>query len=217
MPQRPVAATMLAMFKNDYLQPYRDYVRTYGADFGATLWASETSQRRRFDVFAESVFLADKRILDAGCSRGDFSAYLLEKDIPIATYTGVDALPELIDAANLRGLRQSEFVQADLLTDPGAYRVGNPQVVCISGTLNTMTDKQVDRVLESAWAATEQTLAFNFLSDLCSPKAPLQDQFARRLSVTRLMKWAASQTWRIVFRQDYFPEGHDATIIMWKI
>jgi SAM-dependent methyltransferase len=200
-----------------YLEPYRKSQAKVGSDFEVTLWASPQSQRRRFQVFREMCMLDGKRVLDAGCSRGDLAEYLVEAGVNYEHYIGIDGLPEVIEFARARGLPRSEFHAGDFVREPRLLSIGRPDVVCISGTLNTMTDEQVFTVLEGAWQAAGQVLMFNFLSDLCSDEAPVQDDFARRLSATQLLRWATARTWCVVFRQDYFRAGHDATIMMRRV
>jgi len=200
----------------DYLEPYRDHVRRHGTGFESTLWASPRSQVKRFEVFAQMAFLTGKRLLDVGCSRGDFAAYLLDRDIRFKKYIGLDAVPELVEYARARNLARCEFVLGDCVREPSVMRRGDPQIICISGTLNTMDMATVFRVLEGAWEATSQTLLFNFLSDKAHRRAPPQDHFARRLDTVELLEWALEKTWHVQFRQDYFRLGHDATIAMRK-
>ncbi|MCE9589489.1 MAG: methyltransferase domain-containing protein [Planctomycetes bacterium] len=199
-----------------YLDPYRRSHAQHGAGFDVTLWANPRSQRLRFEVFTQMHFFGGRRVLDAGCSRGDFAAYLVERDIPFARYIGIDALCEVVDFANKRNLPRCEFHCGDFVTKPELLRTGEPDVVCISGSLNTMTDTQVFAVLGAAWAAAGQTLMFNFLSDRAAPNAPAQVDYSRRLDTMRLLDWALSLTSQVQFRQDYFRLGHDATIVMEK-
>lgn len=199
-----------------YLDPYRRSHARHGAAFEVTLWASPTSQRLRFEVFTQMCCLGGKRLLDAGCSRGDFAAFLIEQQVPFERYVGIDGLPEVVEFARGRGLPRCEFVAGDFVHETALLAAGEPDVVCISGTLNTMADAEAMRVLEGAWAASRQALLFNFLSDRCGPKAPPQDGFARRLSTMRLLDWALGKTSQVAFRQDYFEAGHDATILMRK-
>ncbi|MEE9211996.1 MAG: methyltransferase domain-containing protein [Phycisphaeraceae bacterium] len=202
--------------RDPYLQPYREAAKRHGSDFAVTLWANRKSQELRFDVFRQMCFLTGKRILDAGCSRGDFAAFLLKRDVAFEHYVGIDALAEVIDYAAGRGLPRCEFRCGDFVTQPELLSIGKPQVICISGALNTMTDEQVRTVLGSAWAAAGETLLFNFLSDRAQRDAPPQDAFARRLNTLDMLDWALGRTWHVVFRQDYFKSGHDATILMRK-
>lgn len=199
-----------------YLTPYRQAQRDTGPAFEVTLWANQRSQQRRFAVMERMTLLAGRRILDAGCSRGDFAQYLVERDVPYARYIGIDGLAEVIDFARTRGLRDAEFHCGDFVADPSMLKTGDPQVIAISGSLNTMEDALAMHVLENAWAATGETLIFNFLSDLANYPAPPQSDPARRLNTLKLIEWALDKTWAVQFRHDYFKDGHDATILMRK-
>jgi SAM-dependent methyltransferase len=201
---------------DDYLSPYHQAHDDHGSDFKVTLWASERSQRLRFRVMTEMVFMLGKRVLDAGCSRGDFAAYMLRKDIAYESFVGVDAVEPVVAFAGSRGLAGTTFVTGDFVSDPSYLAIDRPQVIAISGTLNTMDDDTAIGLLEQAWAATSETLVFNFLSDRASDEAPKQTGPARRLPTLKLMDWALAQTPSVRMRQDYFRFGHDATIVMRK-
>ena len=210
------ALAYVPMPRDRYLEPYRQACDAFGDTFEVTLWASRHSQIRRFEVMAQLQDLNAKRVLDAGCSRGDFAAFLVERGIDYASYIGVDGLAQIIAHAQSRNLRSAEFHYGDFLQDPALLRISDPQVICISGALNTMTDRQVDRVLSACWTATQQVLLFNFLSDLAEPHAPAQTSPARRCDTLKLLRWACSQTGSVIYRQDYLRFGHDATIMMSK-
>lgn len=200
-----------------YLEPYRTSQRRHGAAFEVTLWASPQTQRLRFEVMTQMCFFAGKRVLDAGCSRGDFAQYLHEHDIPYASYTGIDALGEVIDYAAGRDLPRTRFLAGDFVSQPDLLMTDNPQIIAISGSLNTMSDQHLFGVLNSAWASVTQTLIFNFLSDrYASPAGYAEDGPARRFDTLRMLDWATDKTPYVVFRQDYFKGGHDATILMRK-
>ena len=199
-----------------YLDPYRDSLLRHGTDFSVTLWANRRSQQLRFEVFNEMCYLPGKRILDAGCSRGDLAEFLIDRGVEFEQYVGVDGLASVVEYANGRKLARCQFHHADFVTDTSILGLGDPQVIAISGALNTMTDAQVFRVLEAAWASTSETLLFNFLSDRCGRKAPPQDSFARRLDTLHMIEWSLSKSYSAVFRQDYFAAGHDATIMIRK-
>lgn len=197
-----------------YLDPYRKSHAVHGAAFEVTLWASPRTQRLRFDVFRTLVNFDNKVVLDAGCSRGDFAAYLLEQEVPFARFIGIDALAEVVDFANTRGLPRSEFHCGDFLNCPELLARCKPDVVCISGSLNTMPQDLACIALDAAWAAAGEALVFNFLSDRCGPAAPAQGDYTHRFDTLELLAWAMSKTPAVAFRQDYFPAGHDATIAM---
>lgn len=206
----------MASSTDPYLQAYREAQTKYGNQFGVTLWASEESQATRFRVITEMLYLAGKRILDAGCSRGDFAAYLLDRDIGYSSYVGIDAIESVVDFAKARGLAGARFVHGDLVREPELLAASQPQIVVLSGTLNTMDDQIIMSLLESAWSAAGEALIFNFLSDMAGEGAQNQSYPARRLSTITLLGWALTRTWSVQFRHDYFQCGHDATILMRK-
>lgn len=199
---------------DSYLHPYREAEDAHGHDFRVTLWASPKSQQTRFRVMSEMTPLVGKRILDAGCSRGDFAAWLLEHDVRYGRFIGIDGLEKVINYARRRNLPDAEFHVGDFVTHPELLRTGEPEVVVISGSLNTMSNRAVRRTLEGAWAAAGEMLVFNFLSNRTGPGAPPQSRPARRLDTMGLIDWALSKTWAVRFRHDYFADGHDATIMM---
>lgn len=199
-----------------YLDPYQQSLELYGAEFDVTLWASPETQRRRFQVFTELVDLTGERVLDAGCSRGDFAEYLIERGIAYQQYIGIDGLPELIRCALDKELARCEFLAGDFLQNPSLLATGHPSVICISGSLNTMLWEEALAVLDHAWKAAGRALVFNFLSSRCGPAAPVQDTYARRHDTMRLFDWALERTADVQFRQDYFRDGHDASIAMRK-
>lgn len=207
---------MTAASNNHYLQPYRQAHDDHGSDFRVTLWANERSQQLRFRVMTEMVFMLGKRVLDAGCSRGDFAAYMLQKEVAYGSYVGVDAVEPVVAYANTRGLARSRFVAGDFVSDPACLTIDRPQIIAISGTLNTMDDEMAIGLLGQAWQATSETLVFNFLSDRAADGAPSQLGPARRLPTVKLLDWALTQTPTVRMRQDYFRFGHDATIMMRK-
>jgi hypothetical protein len=82
----------------------------------------------------------------------------------------------------------------------------------LSGTLNTMDDALVQRVLACAWSACDVGLAFNFLSD--RPEAQWNEKElgpARRLEFSAWYEWALERSDQVACREEYL-DGHDATL-----
>ncbi len=199
-----------------YLDAYRDAQDDFGNDFGVTLWANTKSQQRRFKVFTQMCYLPGKRILDAGCSRGDLADFLIKQGVAYESYVGIDGLSEVIDYANRRGLPRAEFHAGDFVADPKLLSFGNPQVITFSGTLNTMDDKTAMKLLGAAWDACSETLLFNFLSIRATTDRREELGPARRLDPLKYLDWAMKRSPNVQYRQDYFKRGHDATIMMGK-
>ncbi len=195
-----------------YLRPYQLAERLHGADFRATLWNSRESQRLRFQVLAETFPLAGRRVLDAGCGLGDLLEFLEQSGSAPAHYVGVDALESVIAEARRRTFATpAEFRHGDLVADPDLLAVGQPEVIVISGTLNTLTGRQFYATLERAYRSADQCLLFNFLSTHHSPRFGDGGGFVVRVDPVQVFAYGLRLTNRIVVRHDYY-QGHDCTM-----
>ncbi|MHC4908822.1 MAG: class I SAM-dependent methyltransferase [Planctomycetota bacterium] len=200
----------------DYLAPYRDAVDEHGGGFEATLWGSREAQLLRFDVFADLADFQQCTIVDAGCGPGDLAAHLIAREIDFGSYIGLDAVPEMIEAARQRRIDPDRvrFETADLVADPTCFQGLGADWICFSGTLNTMTEPTAQALIATAFAAAAQGVAFNFLSNRCHARwadrilAP-----ATRFDTAAWLDWALDRTSRVAFTQDYL-DGHDATIVL---
>jgi SAM-dependent methyltransferase len=197
-----------------YLDPYRRALRTFGAGFEATLWSSREGQRVRFDIMLDMARFEGAIVLDIGCGSGDFAAYLIERRIAFRQYIGIDGLPGQIEAAERRTLSNCEFITGDVVADPALLDgiQPPPDLICISGTLNTMREEVAKTMLERAWHTAQRGLVFNFLSDRApSPLISTDLRPAVRFNTVGMIDWAMTLSPRVQFRQDYL-DGHDATI-----
>ncbi len=199
-----------------YLQPYTDAVKQFGAGFEATLWNNPAAQRLRFDVMIDLAGIREARVLDVGCGSGDLAARLLEREIPVTGYVGIDAIPEMIEAAARRNLPGCRFVTGDAVADPALLGTGDPDYTCISGTLNTMDDATAQKLVADAFAASAEAVVFNFLSTRHHPRFAGRDTTpARRRDPVAWLDFALGLSSRVAFTQAYL-DGHDATIMVRK-
>jgi hypothetical protein len=126
----------------------------------------------------------------------------------------VDALAEMIEAGRGRGLERCEFVCRDAVADPGVLKTGDPDYVCVSGTLNTMDERTARRLVGAAFAAAARAVVFNFLSSPDHPRFADRDPApARRFDPLGWVDFALGLSTRVTFTQTYF-DGHDATILI---
>lgn len=197
-----------------YLAPYREAIEAFGAGFEATLWADRRTQLLRFDVMLEMVDLAGRKIVDAGCGAGDLAAYLIERRIPFAHYIGIDGVADQIAAAQAHRLAHCEFRIADLVREAALLESIDPDLIIISGTLNTMDERTARTLIERAFRAAREAVIFNFLSDRPHPRyLEMKLGPARRFDTARWIDWALGLTPCVAFRQDYL-DGHDATVLL---
>ncbi len=209
----------------DYLAPYAEAIREHGPRFEATLWNDKSKQHLRFDVIASMMHLTGRVVVDAGCGLGDLAARLTELGIEYGAYVGLEGMPEFVSEAQARGLPEATFLYADFVADGRAFADaakdpalgGHPiDVVCFSGSLNTLGTEPALLVLQRAWDAAREGIVFNFLSSEHHRVDEGDTAPAIRFDTMRVLKWAMERTPRVVFRQDYL-DGHDATIAMVKV
>ena len=200
----------------EYLLPYQEAIDSFGPGFDATLWASREGQIRRFDILIDLGAVGEHSVLDVGCGTGDFAQRLKDRSIPFTSYIGVDAMPEMIEVAQVQEDQRCRFETRDVVTHPECLAAFAPDLIVLSGTLNAMDEDLARAVLEQAWSAARVGLVFNFLSN--RPHAEWDERDlspARRYDTLAWLDWAMSRTPLVRFSQAYY-RGHDATIAMFK-
>lgn len=210
-----------------YLDPYLKATEQFGPSFEATLWASEKWQRVRFRIACELQDMNGRVVLDAGCARGDFARYMVDEGIEYGRFIGLEGVADLARAAEALGLPEAEFHTSDFAAEKDAFTrhasalpgrsTPGPDVIVFSGALNTFEIEAACAVLARAWDACAESLIFNFLSDRAG-KTRLRNATgpARRFDTLGLVDWALDRTPRVALRHEYLPDGHDATIAMYK-
>lgn len=201
----------------DYLAPYADAVKTYGASFEATLWASKEKQGGRFAIIASMADLSGRVIVDAGCGLGDLAAFCEERGIQYGRYIGLEAMPGMVGAAREKGLAEARFEESDFAADTAVFdrlsKSDGTDLVVFSGSLNTFDQDAAFEVVARAFRSSREGVVFNFLSAKNHEKNPIDPAPAKRFEPSRMLELALGLTPKVLFRQDYF-DGHDATIAM---
>ena len=200
-----------------YLEPYREAVRSFGPGFEALLWRNQSYQRKRFEILAEITRPEGRVVADLGAGLGDMLAYLNESDQAPLQYIGVDGVAELIEQAKAR-FPESMWLIADFVRDRSLFdrlvNEHNTSIILFSGSLNTLDERTALAVLDRAWDAvhtrTGGTLAFNFLSSAGRSWRESTGP-ANRFRSGQVFKWAQRASGRMLYRQDYLGP-HDATV-----
>jgi len=198
----------------DYLKPYEAAVKEFGGTFSATLWHSEKGQQLRFNTLVSLVNFANMKILDIGCETGDFSAFLISNKIHFELFHGIDAMSAMIQTAKNRQLKRSKFTTLDVFENIDLLQ--GYDWITMSGTLNAMSQKKALQLIDWAFEASSNGVAFNFLSDQCNRAKSNEDLTpASRFDTLSILKYALQKTSIVSFDQSYL-NGHDATIVMRK-
>ena len=129
-------------------------------------WPDAWSQSLRFEALLDlaGVLAEGSSLLDVGCGLGDLVTHLERRGPPTFAYTGIDLLPEMVEAA-CAGHATSRFLVSDLLD--GALPDGEFDVVICSGALNVAIAGDhaawARKMLRAMWRRTRRALVFNAL------------------------------------------------------
>ena len=85
------------------------------------LWASPRTQRARFEIIRLMYDRFVRSVLDAGCGRGDYLAYLIEQGTCPSNYIGIEAVGALADAACASKFPHATIIQADFVWSRPGY------------------------------------------------------------------------------------------------
>ena len=148
-----------------YLLPYLRAAEKHGAEFPSLLWASPHTQAARFGAIDRLARLLGKSVLDVGCGRADLLDFLLDRGVPPADYTGIEAVEALAAAAEAKRRRTGDvrIIRADFVREPLRLFVA-ADVAVFSGSLNTLEDDAFYGTVRRAFDAAAEAVVFNFLS-----------------------------------------------------
>ncbi len=138
---------------------YRSALARHGHTAGGVHWNSAHTQRARFKALRQLLpkDLSDLRIADAGCGLGDFYLYLLELGALPESYTGIDVVKPMVEAARARtGCR---ILRRDILRDP----LPEADYFVCSGAMNTLTREETSVFIERCFMASTAGFVFNLL------------------------------------------------------
>lgn len=125
-------------------------------------WRDRHSQLVRFKTLATIANLNGKTILDAGCGQGDLFAFLSERYPDMATYLGVDFIPEMVTAASGRFTSpQATFWPVSFMSPD----IPKYDYVLASGSLNyaSADPAYIYKAISKLFELSRMGLGFNLL------------------------------------------------------
>lgn len=171
-------------------------------------WRDEESQQVRFKALAGIADLNSRSVLDAGCGYGDLLPFLLQLYPGLASYCGIEQIPELIDIAAQRhsGSRIAHFISGNFMT----RQLPAADYVFASGSLNYKSDdpRFIYIAIARLFAACKMGLGFNLLRDV-----PDGDLLAAYDS-EEIVAYCNSLSENVVLVDDYAEE--DLTVWMYR-
>jgi trans-aconitate methyltransferase len=130
-------------------------------------YQSRTTQYARFNVLAQNT-IPNKTdqftLLDLGCGLGDLYGYLQDNQYHHIAYTGVDIVPEMLDAAR-QNYPAATFKTMNFVTD----ELPEYDIILASGSLNILFDRAaahaqyIKAVSAKMYASARLACAFNLL------------------------------------------------------
>lgn len=179
---------------------YKDRLLQYGP--GIKALASGTEERRaiRFGVLSEVGISEGASLLDVGCGFADYYAYLKDRGVNVR-YTGIDIVPELIEAAR-EAHPHLDLQVRDLQEEP--YPESSFDYVVCSQVFNLhlgdgKNENLVRDMLRLMYRTARQGVAADFLTSYVDFK---QDQL-HYYSPEEIFAYAKQLTRRVALRHDY--------------
>jgi SAM-dependent methyltransferase len=198
------------------LSYYREFLG-HADDARRVAWRAVHDQELRFENLLEALdeALTSFSILDVGCGLGDLLGWL-ERSGREVQYTGIDIVPEMVEAARARH-PQGRFEVCDLLQ--GAPPPGRFDLVVCSGALTVRVpqhERFVRRMLEAMLAAATGAVAVNFQSTRAFSTNPLarQDQDLYHADPLRLYAVCRELCRWTALREDLLTS--DMTVYLYK-
>lgn len=186
-------------------QHYVPLLEKHGSCHQALNWGSQKSQRKRFEILLEP-FLKMKdsfSLLDVGCGLAHLFDYIKENNFEIE-YTGVDAIPQMIEQAKLN---HPEIASSLFVSSVSDIKLEKFDVIVASGIFYIACDEERMRnEIQQLYNMCNIGLAFNSLSAWADQK----EENELYVDPALLLNYCKSLTRRCILRHDYM--CHDFTM-----
>ncbi len=197
---------------NEIRNSYRASFRKHG-DSPASLLTPKGKSELRFRAIDPLVSETPVKILDYGCGLGYFFEYLNHKKFKFQ-YTGVDIMPEFIDACQKKFGSQGNFI----CINPEDSIKGPFDLVFSSGVFNLAThaDEKTSKKyalgrVKGLFELARVALVCDFLSEFVD----FQQSGAQHFSMSEIGNYCSkNMTQRFLFRHDLLP--YEMTLVAWK-
>jgi SAM-dependent methyltransferase len=195
---------MDALVKEYLLDLYSKGLMLFGDSPAALCWSPE-GQRARYSLLAEIATslegIEGKKILDYGCGKGDFYAFLRERGIRVH-YTGTDINPDLVALAAAK-YPECDFRVFDIEEEELHERF---DFIFLCGVFNARVEgatETLKNVIRKLFPHAREGLAVNALSS----RAPSKDRELNYVSPAELLDFAVREiTPHVTLRHDLSPE-----------
>lgn len=163
--------------KQDILHDLQSYfterVESYGANYRAVDWNSETRQELCFGQLMKicedpvtGAIAEDFSLIDYGCGYGALVNYLVKHNYKVAAYTGFDITPAMsTKAQEIFGQQKNcRFTASESDLTPADYTIGSGLLSLKLENSVEQWEKYVLSLLDKLWSFSKKGLAFNSLT-----------------------------------------------------
>lgn len=180
---------------------YEKAIKEHGISAQGVHWINKSSQYKRFEILHKFIkkYIKNASIVDAGCGFGEFYNYLLEKNIKVKKYIGLDCYYEMIKKSKKRFPDQC-FMEVDILNDT----LPIADYYLASGSLNILNKDQFYLFIKRCFEASNKGFAFNFL----------KKRSFNNIKIEEVMSYCSSLSDTIKTKNDYL--DNDFSILMMK-
>lgn len=179
---------------------YKERLKQYGP--GIKALASGTEERRavRFDILTEIGIKDGDSVLDVGCGLADFYAHLSNKGINVR-YTGVDIVPELVEAARVAHPNLDLQVR-DLQEEP--FPESSFDYIVCSQVFNLhLGDEKSDTLVRDMLRIMYRTARCGVAVDLLTSYVDFKQDQLHYYRPEEIFSYAKQLTRRVTLRHDY--------------
>ncbi len=186
---------------------YKDALDRFGSeDVRSVQWTSLYGQRRRFEVLLNVGDVSGGSVLDVGCGLGDLYKFLSQEGIQV-DYTGIDIVPEFIDAAK-ESFPEVRFENKDI------FEIDESFDYCFaSGALSFKVhdnDNHYKNMIKKMYELANNAVAFNMLDEATH----VDNETYAAYSPKEIVDFCSTFANRVEVVTDYLPQ--DFTVYLYK-
>jgi ubiquinone/menaquinone biosynthesis C-methylase UbiE len=191
---------------------YQDSLNEYGIDDARSVhWIDTQRQLIRFEILLHIATIDGKKILDVGCGLGDFYKFLIKKRIT-TQYTGIDIVPEFINAAQ-RKYPKKQYVEASFIKTDIDDITDTYDYVFASGAMSFKVENNNEfyfTMIKKMYDLAKKGVAFNMLNK----SDHIDDATFAAYDPKEVADYCQTLASRVEIVTDYLPQ--DFTVFLYK-
>ncbi len=192
------------------LSYYQANFKKFGVHENSLGW-TKGKQSIRFHQLTKYFDLKDQALVDIGCGFGDILSFFQKQKISYGSYLGIDLVPEFVEVAK-QSWPKDQFILANYLEHPLLPTDFTIASGIFGHRLYESRDEQyrhVQKILEKAFAASTQGIAFDFISEKTDFSSSPKDFHA---SPEEILKIAYGLSRRVILDNSALPFEFSITI-----